>query len=164
MSALNLTEILMNSHKDDIKPTFKTSCSLMNKNFFFYTRNKEEIDFIVNELATSLNLSNRYLLSDLVNSSFKCNKLGSKLMLDYKALITKPTYKPLFCVNIDIGNTNTAKIMIKENDDLTLKTDEFISLHCLNTENVKNKVFNLLKRLYKETMTKRASTLNTIFK
>lgn len=147
-SIINLKEITFISPKTN-KSSFKTTVWLNEERLIFYSHNKEEIDFIVDELASLLNLTDKSVLHNHVESSFTKDKLGRRLNIDYKALS-----KPLFCVNIDIGNDQTGKILVKENDDLTKKTNEFIMFHGLN-EKTHNKILNLLKRLYKETIIKK---------
>ncbi len=152
-NVINLNQIFVQPKKKS-EEKFKTVCNLSHEKLIFYTNNVDEVEFIVNEINSYLKLPDKSFLYEIVKSSFDSKKLDSKILIDTTNLF-KQVNKALFCVNIDLGNKKTGKILVKVNDDLEMKTNEFINCFNLDREKVYKKIINLLKKLYKETIYKK---------
>ncbi len=152
-SFINLNQIFVKPSKNS-KEKYKTVCNLSHERLIFYTNNIDEVEFIVDEINSYLKLPDKSLLLEIIKGSFDSRKLDCKILIDTTNLL-KQFYKALFCVNIDLGNKKTGKILVKVNDDLEMKTNEFINSFNLDREKVYKKIINLLKKLYKETINKK---------
>jgi hypothetical protein len=133
---------------------FKTICSISNDKFVFFSKHRNERKLIVKEIANYLNVKNSNILTELILSSFNPQNIGKQFTSQLQNL-NKFLNIALFCVNINIGNNKSAKIIVKNEDNLEQKALEFIEKNGLERSNFLEKVLNLLRKLYKKTIQKK---------